>query len=82
MKNRDIDAIISACAVWVHQHHRTSLTAKEASAMRVRLKAILHSQPKPSEIDMVRAAHRLANDAVAARRDHAMLAEHQRMAAE
>lgn len=82
MTNHDLDAILEACAVWVEQHHRTKLTHPEANYIRGKLKARLHNrmQPKPEELELVTLAHRLANSAVANRRDAAQQQEHQRMA--
>lgn len=81
MTNHDIDAILSACAAWVQQHHRTALTLKETAYIRGKLKTRLHNkmQPKPEELEFVTLAHRLANSAVAHRRDGAQRAEHSRM---
>lgn len=82
LKNNDIDAIMAACAAWVEQHHRTKLTHQEANYIRGKLKGRLHNQmqPKPEELELVTLAHRLANSAVAGRRDRAQQQEHQRMA--
>lgn len=82
MTNQDIDAIMAACAAWVQQHHRTTLTHPEANYIRGKLKARLHNrmQPKPEELELVTLAHRLANSAIANRRDAAQRTEHARMA--
>lgn len=80
MTNQDIDAIVAACDAWVQQHHRTALDHQEKNYIRAKLKARLHSkmQPKPGELELVTLAHRLANSAVAHKRDRAEL---QRMSA-
>lgn len=82
MTNQDVDAIMVACDTWAQTHHRTRLTIQEASAIRVKLKARLHSklQPKPDQLELVTLAHRLACSAVANRRDRAQRIEHQRIA--
>ncbi len=82
MTNQGIDAILEACQTWAQMHHRTRLTVQEASAIRVKLKARLHSkwQAKPDQLELVTLAHRLACDAVAARRDGAQKNEHARIA--
>lgn len=83
MTNHDIDSILAACATWVQQHHRTTLTVQESSAIRAKLKGRLHSQMqvKPDELEMVQLAHRHANAAVTARRDRAQQQEHARLRA-
>lgn len=82
MKNHDIDEIVRVCQTWVEQHHRTSLTSTEANAIRTKLRERLHDRmlEKPGQFTLVELAHRLANSAVAQRRDQAQRAEHQRMA--
>lgn len=75
MTNHDIDAIIAACAEWTQQHRRTALDRQEKNYIRGKLKARLHNkmQPRPAELELVTLAHRLANSAVAHRRDRAEL---------
>lgn len=81
LTNQDIDAVIEACQTWALMHHRTKLTVQEAAAMRVKLKQRLHNQmqAKPDQLELVKLAHRLANEAIDARRDTAQKREHARM---
>jgi hypothetical protein len=76
-----IDQIMVACDTWAQMHHRTRLTIQEAGYIRGKLKARLSNrmQPKPEELELVQLAHRLANSAVANRRDQAQRGEHARM---
>lgn len=76
VNNGDVDAVLEACRTWAQQHHQTDLTIQERGYIRTKLKERVHNRmvPKPDQVELVTIAHRLANSAIANRRDAAALA--------
>lgn len=82
MNREDIGTIMEACKAWVSDHHRSPLTIKEANYIRGKLLKRWDDRlkPKPEVLELVGLAHRLANSAIAHRRDAAQRAESIRLA--